>query len=101
MGFSKSFAGTFLIAIACKGKGDNCAILSLPSPVLWLVVKITLDRYHHVSINGNVRFRFEFYDVGGIDNADNLIKKEFWLHITFIMRSSDFTTFDMIILTTF
>ena len=28
------------------------------------------ERYHHVSITGTVRFRVEFYDVGGIDIAD-------------------------------
>ena len=33
------------------------------------------ERYHHVSITGKVRFRVEFYDVGGIDIADKLIEK--------------------------
>ena len=33
------------------------------------------ERYHHVSITAKVRFRVEFYDVGSIDIADNLIKK--------------------------
>ena len=33
------------------------------------------ERYHHVSITGQVRFRVEFYDVGGIDISDSL-KKE-------------------------
>jgi len=33
------------------------------------------ERYHHVSITGKVRFRVEFYDVGGIDIADNFKKK--------------------------
>ena len=33
------------------------------------------ERYHHVSITAKVRFRVEFYDVGGIDIADNLITK--------------------------
>ena len=33
------------------------------------------ERYHHVSITETVRFRVEFYDVGGIDIADNLITK--------------------------
>ena len=32
------------------------------------------ERYHHVSITGKVRFRVEFYDVGGIDIADSLSK---------------------------
>ncbi len=30
------------------------------------------ERYHHVSITGKVRFRVEFYDVGGIGIADSL-----------------------------
>ena len=33
------------------------------------------ERYHHVSITGKVRFRVEFYDVGGIGIADSLKKK--------------------------
>ena len=33
------------------------------------------ERYHHVSITGKVRFRVEFYDAGGIDIADDLIKQ--------------------------
>jgi hypothetical protein len=33
------------------------------------------ERYHHVSIIGKVRFRVEFYDVGGLDIADNLTKQ--------------------------
>ena len=33
------------------------------------------ERYHHVSITGEVRFRVEFYDIGGIDIADNLTKQ--------------------------
>lgn len=33
------------------------------------------ERYHHVSITGKVRFRVEFYDIGGIDIADNLTKQ--------------------------
>ena len=33
------------------------------------------ERYHHVSITAKVRFRVEFYDVGGIDIADNLSTK--------------------------
>ena len=33
------------------------------------------ERYHHVSITAKVRFRVEFYDVGGIDIADDLITK--------------------------
>ena len=33
------------------------------------------ERYHHVSITETVRFRVEFYDVGDLDIADNLIKK--------------------------
>ena len=33
------------------------------------------ERYHHVSITGKVRFRVEFYDVGGIGIAESL-KKE-------------------------
>jgi hypothetical protein len=41
VGFSKSFAGTFLFVIAYERTGDNFAILILPSPVLWLFVKIT------------------------------------------------------------
>ena len=32
------------------------------------------ERYHHVAITGKVRFRVEFYDVGGIDIADGLSK---------------------------
>ena len=32
------------------------------------------ERYHHVSITGKVRFRVEFYDVGGIDIANSLTK---------------------------
>ena len=30
------------------------------------------ERFHHVSITGKVRFRVEFYDVGGIDIAAGL-----------------------------
>ena len=33
------------------------------------------ERYHRVSITAKVRFRVEFYDVGGIDIANNLRKK--------------------------
>ena len=33
------------------------------------------ERYHHVSITGKVRFRVEFYDVGGIDITEKLIEK--------------------------
>ena len=33
------------------------------------------ERYHHVSITGQVRFRVEFYDVGSIDIAESLKKK--------------------------
>jgi len=33
------------------------------------------ERYHHVSITAKVRFRVEFYDVGGVDIADNLSTK--------------------------
>ncbi len=33
------------------------------------------ERFHHVLITDKVRFRVEFYDIGGIDIADNLIKK--------------------------
>ena len=33
------------------------------------------ERYHHVSITGKVRFRVEFYDVGGITIDDSSIKK--------------------------
>ena len=33
------------------------------------------ERYHHVSITGPVRFRVEFYDVGGIDIAVGPKKK--------------------------
>ena len=33
------------------------------------------ERYHHVSITGEVQFRVEFYDIGGIDIADNLTKQ--------------------------
>ena len=32
------------------------------------------ERYHHVSITGKVKFRVEFYDVGGIDIADSSAK---------------------------
>jgi tellurite resistance-related uncharacterized protein len=32
------------------------------------------ERYHHVSITGDVRFRVEFHDVGGIDIAGSLTK---------------------------
>lgn len=32
------------------------------------------ERYHHVSLTGSVRFRVEFYDVGGIDIANGLSK---------------------------
>ena len=38
-------------------------------------VVIFPERYHHVSITGKVRFRVEFYDVGGIGIADSLKKK--------------------------
>jgi tellurite resistance-related uncharacterized protein len=30
------------------------------------------ERFHHVNITGQVRFRVEFYDVGGIDIAAGL-----------------------------
>ena len=33
------------------------------------------ERYHHVSITGKVRFRVEFYDVGGIDIGEKPAKE--------------------------
>jgi len=33
------------------------------------------ERYHHVSITGKVRFRVEFYDVGGIEIAGSATKE--------------------------
>ena len=33
------------------------------------------ERYHHVSITGKVRFRVEFYDVGGITIDDSATNK--------------------------
>jgi tellurite resistance-related uncharacterized protein len=49
---------------------DNALDANAEHPVV-----IFPERFHHVKITGNVRFRVEFYDVGGIDIDAGLQKK--------------------------